>query len=697
MRLLTKEGQLDLPKDFSLTMERTNPLLSGEGDATIPATLPSSSRNLAALGHRERIDRANRYTNKVDAILQVGPVQKRGQLVIDTMHRREGIDASFAIDNSDLYVSGKGKTLKALLEAADKKETFGRVEAVVDIMQDVYEGDDTRDYIVFPVAIAPYDDNGTDTYQFNNEVNIISLNAHELVYNARYVHEGDIQMAVPVGYGIAPFLKLHRLLACLFEAMGYTVAYNCFAENYPNIAVVHNCSDCLCNPTATLYYKDMAPSCTLSEFLDWLLAKFHAQPVVDSEAKTVRIVIMEDMLAETPDDDVTDRIEGDWKVQLNPKKRIVLTPTNDLEGTAPATDTFDKLMDKYGSFVAVDEAEFRNLTVADCLILRKATGQFYALKRDAATGETVKALLGTNHFTYDRDNSDETEDFSQDDSMPLMLCGTKSGSFDVVPFIGERLNAHTAYEDKEESTDQKIIVVQYKNDADNLHYWTTGTTQRHIPTKDGHSELTLPFGLTNYEMYGTFWQRYNDLLLNHATHVSARLRITVGAFIGMDMSRPQLCDGQPLLPVNASAQLSDKMGMAEAEFVINKAFDGDSDTPITPSAWNGLHWQLRFTDDDTLVELTWQQVVNDWETNNHIPTTGDNMTGYSVIITDATDPIYLGPPAYEGQVTHRERHDIEITVYGMVKYRDGDDEAEAGISDSYTYYNHLTWYEAVAP
>ena len=112
MKLITQNGQLELPKDFSLNMERTNPLLSGEGDASIPATLPSSSRNLAALGHRERIDRADRYTNKVEAILQVGPVQKRGQLVIDTMHRREGIDASFAIDNSDLYVKAKEKSLK---------------------------------------------------------------------------------------------------------------------------------------------------------------------------------------------------------------------------------------------------------------------------------------------------------------------------------------------------------------------------------------------------------------------------------------------------------------------------------------------------------------------------------------------------------------------------------------------------------
>ena len=59
MRLITERGQFDLPLNFSLTLERTNPLLSDQGDATIPATLPASSRNLAVLGHKERIDRGN--------------------------------------------------------------------------------------------------------------------------------------------------------------------------------------------------------------------------------------------------------------------------------------------------------------------------------------------------------------------------------------------------------------------------------------------------------------------------------------------------------------------------------------------------------------------------------------------------------------------------------------------------------------
>ena len=365
MKLLTQNGQLDLPQDFSLLMKRNNPFLSEEGDASVPATLPSSPHNLAVLGHRERIDRAERYTNKVDAILQVGAVQKRGSLVMDTVHRSDGIDASLAIDSSDLYVKAKEKTLKQIFEEMNtegvSKITFGNVEGAMDIMQDCYEGVDTFDFTIFPVAIAPYETTvggvKVTNYQFNNEVD----NNHQLVWQARTTHEGDIQMYVPEGYGIAPFLKLHRLLHRLFQCLGYTVTENCFNDSAGNdilshLVILHNCSDCLVRPT--LYYQDLVPSCKLSEFLEWLLAKFHAQPVVDSETLTVKIVLLEDILASTPDEDLSELVEDNMKLQLSQTKRIVLTPTTSIEGTAAAHESFDKLVAKYGGYVECDEDQW---------------------------------------------------------------------------------------------------------------------------------------------------------------------------------------------------------------------------------------------------------------------------------------------------------------------------------------------------
>ncbi len=598
MKLTTENGQLDLPRDFALTMERTNPLLSDQGDASIPATLPSSTKNLNALGHRERIDRAEKYINKVDAILEVGPVCKRGQLVVDTMHRTDGIDASFAIDNSDLYSKSKKKTLKEIF--ADESVTFERADKVADHLQGIYEGQVTDDYVIFPVAVAPYEvdaghGNKTKIYQYNNEVDA----GQALVWQARYVHEGDVdQMSVPDCYGLAPFLKLSRLVELLFELLGYEVTSNCLAEwPFQRMVIVHNCSDCFCNPTFTLYYKDLVPSCTLSDFLTWLNNKFHVQPVVDSETRHVKIVAMEKMLTLDADLDITQLVEGDFKVQLNPTKRIVMSPTNKIEGTDPAAATFDKLIEKYGNFDYVNELEFQQYPTANPptnapLILRLATGQFYAVEYDTANARYATKLLGTNHFTYDRNNSDDSEDFSQSDSIPLMLV---EGKMQTTPFIGDRLHAHTSYNGSTADDNQDIIVVQAVTDS-HFVYQTTGTTQPVIPyaqPQDGKYFFELGIGVCPYDLYEPCWQRYNNLLLNHPTHMSGRVDYSIGQILAMDMTRLKHCLGQKLLPVTASATIGPKPVLTEAEFLLVKSFiDGIEDTAIVPTSQTNLVWEI---------------------------------------------------------------------------------------------------------
>ena len=707
MKLITANGSLVLPKDFIMEMERHNPFLSGDGDASVPASVPASMGNLAALGHRERIDRANRYTNKVEAILQVGPVQKRGQLVLNTLHCFNGIEASLAIDSSDLYTRARDKSLKAIFEECDtegtSKMTWASVEGAMDIMQDCYEGADSYDFTLFPVAVAPYENNNVTYYQLNNEDNGQGV----LVYAARTVHEGDIKMSVPEGYGIAPFLKLHRLLHRLFECLGYTMTYNRFAENdLCDIVVMHNCADALVR--GTLLYQDLVPSCTLSEFLEWLLAKFHAQPVVNSETKQVSIVIMEDLLANSADEDITEFVEDFWSVQLSPSKRIVLTPTNSIEGTEPANESFDKMVAKYGSYVEADEDQWVNGTLNDCLVLRLATGQFYALTRDLSTGIQQQEPLGTNHFAYDRQNSDDTEAFSQSDTMPLMMVSPRlnpespSMAFKrcVCPFIGERIHFHTSYQGKEEDSDQSIMVA-WKAHNSHFAFRTTGTNQAYIPyetTQAGVTGVTLEFGLTNFAMYDKFWKRYNEIILNHATRVSAHILYNVGAFLNLDMSRPKMCQGQKLLPVSASARLAERMGLTEAEYILCKHFtDGITDTPITPIESPNLKWMLNFDGANDLVTRTWDAAVIDWENNNHTPTEGDNMDDSSATIDDISGSQYLGIPTFVGQIIDMGGHSIKVIVSGIVKYYDGSHNIrEASINGySITYPGIHCWFEAV--
>lgn len=677
MKLSTPKGQLDLPRDFAITIERTNPLLSDQGDASVPATLPASSNNLAVLGHMERTDRAGKYANKVEAILEIGPIRKRGQLVIDTVHRLNGIDASFAIDNSDLYSTSKKKTLKEIF--GNLSVTFETAIAAATKMQGIYEGRDA-DYVVFPVAVAAYEDKvtGEKVYQYNNEID-----NGRLVWEERNVHEGDIDdMHVPDCYGLAPFLKLYRLVEILFSRLGYEVTENCLsAWPFRRMAVVHNCSDCLCNPTYTLYYRDMVPSCTLSDFLTWLCNKFHTQPVVDSETKQVKIVAMETMLTRAPDLDISSIVEGDFAIQLNSGKRIVLTP-NTVEGAEPAAETFDKLIEKYGSFDYVDEAQFSQYPTATPpvnapLVQRRSTGFFYAVELNSSY--TVYSLkpIGTNNFTYDRANSEDTEDFSQDDLLPLMLCGLvkPAQTTDVVPFIGERLHAHTSYDGSAADDRQDIIVVQYLTDS-NTYYMTTGTTQPVIPYANLQSGLFIDLGVGTcpYELYDSCWSRYNTILLNHPTNLKGRVRYGTGQILGLDMTRLKHCAGQRLLPVSASGSIGAKTALTDAEFLLVKTFvDGIADSPIAPSQTN-LKWEV--TDNlSAVVQACWSSMggganfgridVQDMSTDveDHYILYGGHSEAY------LGDPPQPGFPSYLGETKRLTRAaDITITYTEVIEY-----------------------------
>lgn len=730
MRLTTANGQLDLPHDFSFTMERTNPFLSDEGDASLPATLPSSPRNLAALGHKERIDRAERYVNKVDAVLQVGPIQKRGQLVLDTVHRRNGINARFAIDNSDLYMSSKGKTLKAIFESwrggLGMVEQFADVEGAIPFMQACYEGSNARDYTVFPVVVSPYETkttvNGhevvTKHYQYNNEID----GNGNLVWRARTVMEGDVVMSVPDGYGITPFLKLHRLIERLFQCLHYEVTENCFAEApLSDLVMIHHCSDCLVTPV--LRYADMAPSCTLSEFLEWLLAKFHAQPIVDSETKTARVVLLEDVLAGSADMDLSGMVEGDWTVQMNPTKRIVLTPKgmgeDDTAGVAlatqqtgqggeeeeetldsltrPAAKTLNGLVKKYGSYVALNEDDWdtmggQNATVQDRLVLRLATGEFFTAERNLLNGGQKMKRIGTNHFTYDRYNSSEAEEYTQEDVMPLMTIGLR-GKRDVAPYIGERLHMHTSAGKAEDQEWQCLMVAWRAYNADRRYGWkTTGTTQSHVPYADGgfgHGD-DLAFSLTNEGMYERFWSRWNTLLLNNMVRLKGRVRYSVGQMMGMDMGRLKLCGGRLLLPERASAQIGARMGLSEADFILAETYtDGVADEPIMPSPGNGLRWSVTNDGEEVARQLFAQhqsEIEYDYS-QNAIDATA-TYTGYSLSLDSAN--INPGIPGTLGE-TRTVPMVASVTVEYTVVVEDQFGNLHPPVSGSRTYSGTVTF------
>lgn len=680
MRLVTQFGSIELPEDFSFEVERTNPFLSDEGDATIPATIPASQRNLNILENIDRVDKAFKFIKKVPAVLQHGVFCKHGQLVIDTVNRKNGIAVSFAIENSDVYSQYKNKSLKEILKNKVRRE-WATLDDLIAYMNEVaFDTSETNkdDFDLCTVAVAKYEDAKNNVvYQFNNEIYYHHYgfgNCYRLVSDGRTVQEDGYVMGVPQGYGISPFLYLGKAIDVIFEEMGYHVVSNCFnIQPLNKIVLLNNSSDTIVG--GYLPYADMVPSCTLTEFIDFLKNKFCATIRVDSSSKEVWVELMQNLIQNKAFDlDISKIVDDEFEIMPNESSRVVLSSDTSMEGSEPAALTMDELVEKYGFFVDVNESQFGNIgttsqTIFDCLIRRKITGEFYELKRNLKTGKNVAIKIGTDYFNYDRNNSDNIEEYGSRDVMPPVI--QYKNLFYL--YIGDRVHNHTSFRDKQEDDKQPIMVCWSFKKNDGIGVLPIGGVSKCFV---GLGAVEKPFSLTPYDMYEYFWSNYNNLLLNNKVTVRGRVAYSDKQLAALDMVTPKYYKGQILLPESMSYNLGKNKGANESQFVLIKDFiDQITDKPISPLSSPLLKWQLDDSEVTNYVSQYWNEKKGYHYYNNQLQEIAHTQSyqfvegAYFIQIvydhryskTDV-DEVYLGPPSFEGQVGFTYEMNFRITL-----------------------------------
>lgn len=593
MKLTTPSGELTLPSDFSFEIEQNSAFFSEEGAASVAATIPATPSDKAKLGFPSRLGRKSRFVNIIPATLQQGIYQKTGQLIVSGATDKS-ITCSIALEDSSFYSQHKDKKLKELF--ASKVDTrYSTPANWYSWLWKVYKGEVSSDFRLFPVAVN-YSEEG---YQMNNEPVYSSATSDEiwpLAHEPRIIMEGGEQVSVPEGYGIAPFLKLPVFIKYIFELCGYIVGSSCFSEDpfLSQLVLVHNCSDVICN--GRIDYSDLVPNCTISDILEWIQNKFHAQIVVEPSSSTVNIVLLETILQKRFDLNLTGKVLGGLSHKFESTSRVVMTPDTSLDGAAPAAETIEALKAKYGYVMECDEKEFGALN-SSCLALRLATGDYYEIRQSFGSSYSrgsntaiKKVKVGTNQFKYDRGNSEDSEEFSPSDLVPPIVSVDQYGT--LAPYIGDRVHRNTSYNDSEKDTDQEIIVVYYAGLTEKPTYDTTGgrvplasagyyyagTTQKYNNRGhliDGAIELT-PEGLVH-----KYFSLYNKHLRNNAITVSGEFKLTIEELLHYDLYSLKLLDGQLMLPVGLRYEVGRQLRCLQAEFKLIKDYSDDAtDNPV---------------------------------------------------------------------------------------------------------------------
>lgn len=632
MKIETQKGELMLPDGFTFDIQVTNPLFSNDGSASIATTLPATNENCKILSRPERLARSARPVRKFSAILRHGVFQKKCSMIIAGCSRTEGIEASLAFHESELYAEFKGKNLKDVFETINVSASDFDLTSIDTCMADLYSEyyrspSDHENFAIFPVAIEK-DDSG---FNILNETSDDSF-----VYAKRNITQGDDTVSVPVGYGITPFLWLHRAVRLLFELSGYEVERNDFEDvPFSRIVLINNCSDTFCKgPKIT--FRDLVPSVKVEEFMLWLYDRFGAFVAVDG--KSVRIMMQQKVLSSKYDLDLSGYMRGTPSITYPVSSRVVLSCDTSLDSAEPPAESLLQFRMKHS---VVREKTIDEDPEANGVVFRKQIGKYYLVKNYPSYKEI---LLGSNCFRYDRDNSEDSEAFAAADRFLPMI----SGDVRLMPYIGDRIhnNTNIANEIEEDEQPIQICYAMYSSDGwfgTTLHYDFSGLdigTAGCMPVPD----------LTPDGLYPFCWSDYNDMLLNATPEITAQLDYPPAVLMSMDICTPKILNGVKVLIKKFSYQVSSSgIQCGKSVLQVLPAYRDQVSDPVIEFSEGSFIWVVVNTLSEALDELVWGR--NDYNILEY-----DGRADY----TSADAPSYA--PSAAGVIARRRSRWVNVEL-----------------------------------
>lgn len=636
MRLITKNGELDLPEDFSFEIEKCSTFFSSEGEQSIPVTLPATPRNLAALGQPLRMAGSRSALTRVDAVLHAGVMQRHGQLVISGASR-DGITASLALGESDLYTKYSDMSVRELF-AGHKRTEYSTVEGWVGYFNKVIAGEAEEDELtLMPVLV----DKNDDRYIILNEPEQTSdTSPQELKWMARVISSGDNAEQVPEGYGITPFIYLRTFIGLLFEKMGLKIGSSAFDDTFfDSVVLLNNCADTIC--AGSLSYEDLVPSCTVGELLELLEAKFNVYLFVNNETATADLLCMDIKVSGVPDLDISaqlDSMDG-IKLDFGERERIVLSSDTSLEGAEPPEDNLKVFHDKYPVVSSLDEDEMHRIRHYS-VVLRLATGEYFMVERSLETTSYNQKRIGSNYFARDRQNTEKSREITAEDVLPPMVMYQRGADeyndLILAPYIGSRAHRHTSYNSSSMDEDQAVIFAFDAGEAvvDSYHKpsYRIATTQAYnnIGSKWHDGDLTPE------SLFDRFFSGMNGILMNCTSTLTAKVDFTPGQLLSLNMGRLKLLDGVPLLPKTVRYSVGAGVVCGESEFLVVKEYSDDvqdEDPVFSPQLYT---WQFCSSLQDVLEELEQVHAIVEYDWNDGLqdefiylpPPTADGQRGY---------------------------------------------------------------------
>jgi hypothetical protein len=359
------------------------------------------------LNHPERLDRDIGYSNTFDARIHSADI-KQCRLQITSAHKIDGIDATIYFDDGYFYNRTKAFKLNQLTKT--RNEWGANITTMLNYLMRVMREEVNDDFMLFPVCVE-YEEGYAQADPPTPTRGII-LNATEnagssterfVAYNSVTEEIDGVEITLPVGYAVTPFLKFHVILQMAIEHFGYSLLNNPWATDpqLRRMVFLNNTADACLRDHGTLDYSQLLPSISITDLLDICQAKGYIT-YINSATMTVRFVAVPDIVNSVPDKDLTSALASHTRTFYDASKQLTLSAEK-IESAQPNFESYSQIWKSqkpYGNFIEWNENQFNNLSTSPNYynIIRKSTGDYYWIK--SGTYTQFRKKLSSPYFNY---------------------------------------------------------------------------------------------------------------------------------------------------------------------------------------------------------------------------------------------------------------------------------------------------------
>lgn len=555
----TDKGVFDVPTDFSVEIETTSPIYTDKGSQSIASTLPGTNHNLSIIDHIHRIDIVNAPGRDVMAVVADGIYRRTGKLNITSPSRKTGIVCNVGFDESLMYEAWNDVSLKKI-PGLPTFRPDGGITALMDHLSKVMKYQENADYYVFPVMVSN-EESGNEYYpEYINPIRLVNHNLYDLKKDSRtekmIVSGSLIDVKLPTGYGISPFIKVSKILELIFSAYDFDLVENPFATHYQlkKMVVLNNVADAIVQ--GQVEYKNMMPDCTVNDFLDSLFCRTGAKVYVNGDNKTARIKLIKDSITDAPSEDWTLFRASELIPTFESPKQIKLSAGTSFEGAEPAADSFEEFLERYNGIITEIVNYPPNYVPSGTYMSYQAsTGRFF--KRNIVDKNV--SLISSDFFTWDKKtvNLDYEEITGNDECVPMVF---SKESLLVPQYLAGSVNINTTLrgakvEDKKQNTPLAFCFAMgaAKDEKGNSFGYYFGSSLCRDPAgnyfRDSSGNI-YQYSLVFRGVDGAFNRFFKewDAILRHANNtLSGEMNLDKIGLSRINTGRPLLVSGQRLM------------------------------------------------------------------------------------------------------------------------------------------------------